>query len=443
MTGSFSPEDISTKRRRIAELASKNPEMVLTTLAHHIDQEWLRAAFEATSKRGASGIDGQTAEAYAGDLDANLASLLNRAKTGSYHAPPVRRAYIPKGNGQEKRPIGIPTFEDKVLQRAVVMVLEPVYEQDFLECSYGYRPGRSAHQALEALREQLMAVGGGWVIEVDIRKFFDTLDHRHLQEIVRHRVRDGVLVRLIGKWLNAGVLEERKLSYPEAGTPQGGVISPLLANIYLHEVLDIWFERQVKPRMTGRTGLVRYADDFVMVFEHERDARRVFEVLPKRFAAYGLTLHPEKTKLLYFGSPGRPGGRDREPDAFDFLAFRHYWAKSRKGWWVVKRKTAATRFTRSLKRIAAWCRAHRHDPLVCQQRALSLKLKGHYQYFGITGNWAALGRFHHEVTRAWKKWLGRRSQQGMSWKRFTFLLTLFPLPPPVAVHSIYRRGAKP
>ena len=254
-------------------------------------------------------MDGQTAADYAANLEGNLRSLLDRAKSGRYQAPPVRRVHIPKGTGPETRPIGIPTFEDKVLQRAVVMVLEAVYEQDFLDCSYGFRPGRSAHQALDALWHRLMEMRGGWVLEIDIRKFFDTLDHRHLHAILRRRVRDGVLLRLIGKWLNAGVLEDGSVTHPEAGSPQGGVISPVLANIYLHEVLDKWFEQTVKPRLKGRAFLIRYADDAVLVFEREGDARRVLDVLPKRFGKYGLTLHPEKTRLVPFrataGSPDR------------------------------------------------------------------------------------------------------------------------------------------
>jgi len=255
-------EDISTRQRKIAELARQAPELRFTTLGHHLDLDWLREAYRRTRKDGAVGVDGQTAEEYAEHLEENLQDLLNRAKSGRYRAPAVRRVHIPKGEGKT-RPIGIPGFEDKVLQRAVVMLLEPIYEQDFLDCSYGFRPRRSAHQALQAHRDQLMAMGGGWVLEIDVQGFFDTLDKGQLQEFVRHRVRDGVVLRLIGKWLKAGVLEDGAVTYPEAGTPQGGVISPLLANVYLHEVLDAWFERDVKPRLKGRAFLVRFADDSV------------------------------------------------------------------------------------------------------------------------------------------------------------------------------------
>ena len=303
MPGNSSPTSVSTKQQRIAELARQMPENAMTSLSCHMDLEWMIEAYRRTRKDGAVGVDGQTAADYEANLEVNLQALLDRAKSGDhYKAPPVRRVHIPKGDGST-RPLGIPTFEDKVLQRAVVMVLEPLYEQDFLACSYGFRPGRSAHQALAEIQSRLTTMGGGWVLDVDIRKFFDSLDHAHLREILAKRMRDGVIKRLVGKWLNAGVMEAGVLSHPVAGTPQGGVISPLLANIYLHEVLDVWFERVVKPRLKGTAFLVRYADDFVIGFAHEEDARRVLDVLPKRFGKYGLALHPDKTRLLNFRSP--------------------------------------------------------------------------------------------------------------------------------------------
>ena len=254
--------DVSTKQLRIATLAEQSPQMAFTSLAYLIDIEWLTEAYRRTRKGGAVGVDGVTAEEYEQDLEGNLQSLLDRAKSGTYRAPPVRRVYIPKGTSKtETRPIGIPTLEDKVLQRAVVMLLEPIYEQDFQDCSFGFRPRRSAHMALNSFRSQLMDSKGGWVLEVDIRKFFDHLDHNHLRTFLQLRVRDGVLLRLIDKWLQAGVKEDGSVSYPDAGSPQGGVISPLLSNIFLHYVLDLWFEQQVKPRMRHRTYLTRYADD--------------------------------------------------------------------------------------------------------------------------------------------------------------------------------------
>lgn len=432
---------VSTKIERIAMLAKQMPGKELTTLAHHIDIEWLREAHGRVRKDGALGVDGQTAEEYASNLEANLQSLLDRAKSGDhYRAPPVRRVHIPKGDGVKTRPIGIPTFEDKVLQKAVAMVLEAVYEQDFLPSSYGFRPGRSAHDALDAVW-QTTAMCGGWVLEADIEKFFDSVDHAKLREVLSQRVRDGVLIRLIGKWLNAGVMEEGVVRHPESGTPQGGVISPLLANIYLHEVLDVWWERDVKPRLRGLATLVRYADDFVMVFETEEDARRVAEVLPKRFEKYGLRLHPEKTRLVRFEKPSDHGPPESGGGAtsFDLLGFTHFWAKSRKGNWVVKKKTAKDRFSRTLKRFSEWCRANCHRPINEQHAALARKLRGHDAYFGVTGNSRALGALRQWVRRIWHHWLGRRSSKsGWTWVRMNTLLTRLPLPPPRVVHSIYR-----
>jgi RNA-directed DNA polymerase len=428
-------DNISTRLQRIAELAKSAPTMAIRTLAHHIDVEFLRVAYQETRKDGAAGVDDQTAAAYAANLESNLESLLDRFKSGTYFAPPVRRVEIPKSDGG-KRPLGIPTFEDKVLQRAVTKVLSAVYEQDFLDCSYGFRPGRSAHQALQALWNATMKMGGGWVIDLDIRRFFDSVDHGHLKAILDQRVLDGVLRRTIHKWLNAGVLHDGMLRYPDAGTPQGGVISPLLANVYLHEVLDVWFEREVKPRLRGSATLIRYADDAVMVFAEEHDAQRVMDVLPKRFEKYGLTLHPEKTKLIDFRRPDDGDG----PDSFDVLGFTHFWGNSRKGNWVVQRKTAKSRFVAGLRRIAEWCKKARHLAVSEQYKTLSAKLRGHYNYFGITGNSRAMGSFLLEVKRTWRKWLDRRSNRArMDWHRFKLLLVRYQLPLPRVVHTIYRR----
>jgi RNA-directed DNA polymerase len=436
MQGTPLSGNISTKVERIAALGKEIRGEGLRTLAHHIDLEWMYEAYRRTRKDGAAGVDGQTAKEYAVGLGERLQSLLERAKGGDhYRAPPVRRVHIPKGDGRSTRPIGIPTLEDKILQRAVAMVLEPIYEQEFLDCSYGFRPGRSAHDALLALWKQLMNMGGGWVLEVDIKSFFDTVDHGKLREILHQRVRDGVLLRLIGKWLNAGVMEEGQVQYPEAGTPQGGVISPLLANIYLHEVLDVWFEREVKPRLRGRAFMVRYADDATLAFEREEDARRVMSVLKQRFEKYALTLHPEKTRLVEFRRPkGPPGGGTSGGGTFDMLGFTHFWGTSQKGKWVVRRKTARSRLARALKRIAAWSRANRHKPIEEQHARLSKALKGHDAYYGITGNFDALQKLRRGVARIWWKWLRRRSRQARS-LRMSDLLTQWPLPRARIVHS--------
>ena len=430
MTGAQEPDGMSTKVQRIAELARAHPARAFVSLAHVMDRAWLYEAYRRTRKDGAVGIDGQTAAMYEADLDANLKDLLERLKSGRYRAPAVRRVQIPKADGR-KRPIGIPTLEDKVAQRAVVMVLEALYEQDFLDCSYGFRSGRSPHQALDALRNHLKAMGGGWVVEIDIRSFFDELDKGALRGMLDERVRDGVIRKLIDKWLTAGVVENGQVVRPEKGTPQGGVISPLLANIYLHVVLDRWFGQEVKPRLQGRGELIRFADDAVMVFANERDARRVMDVLPKRMVRFGLRLHPEKTKLLSFRP--RPPQADGEKGvrSFDFLGFTHYWARNRRGFWVVKQKTASGRLQRSLDAIKAYCRTCRHRPVWEQHRVLSLILRGRYGYFGRAGNHAALARFHAHTRLIWVKWLGRRSQRArMSWAKAGAILSRFPLPRP-------------
>jgi len=435
---------VSTRQQRIAMLAKQSPRMAFTALNHYLDLDWLREAFRRTRKDGAVGVDGQTWAEYAENLEENLQSLLDRAKSGTYRAPPVRRVHIPKGTGNETRPIGIPTLEDKLLQRAVVMVLEAIYEQDFHDGSYGFRPARSAHQALDSLWTQTMKTGGGWILEVDIRKFFDALDHGHLRTLLQRRVRDGVLLRLIGKWLNAGVMEDGCLSYPKSGSPQGGVVSPILANVFLHYVLDEWFAREVQPRLRGRAFLIRYADDFVIGFTREEDARRVMAVLPKRLGKYGLTVHPDKTKLVPFRRPphqSRPrGGPDGDrPGTFDLLGFTHYWSRSRKGNWVVKRKTMASRFTRAVRTIAHWCRNNRHRPIPDQHRTLSQKLRGHYAYYGITGNSIMLSRFRDEVRRVWRKWLVRRKRGNRPpWRWFAQLQKRYRLPYVVTVHSVCR-----
>lgn len=433
-------QNISTRLLQIAELARRAPQMAFTTLAHHMDIELMREAYRRTRKDGAMGVDGQTAADFALELDCNLLALLNKAKSGTYRAPPVRRVHIPKGDGDKTRPIGIPTFEDKVLQRAVTMILEAVYEQDFKDFSFGFRPGKSAHQALDALREGLMEFHGGYVIEVDIEKFFDTLDHAHLRAFLSHRVGDGVLMRLIGKWLNAGVLEAGNLAHPEAGTPQGGVISPLLANIYLHEVFDQWFHDVVRPRLRGQAVVVRYADDLALAFSDPQDAQRVMEALPKRFGRYGLRLHPEKTRMLPFQRPSLFSSKETAggPGTFDMLGFTHMWARTRKGGWAVKRRTAKGRFKRAVRKVWEWCRDNRHRPLEEQRAHLTQMLRGHWGYYGITGNSQALQRYREAAIMAWQRWLSRRSQRGyIAWEHMRRLMQRYPLPPVRTPHSSY------
>ena len=428
-------QPVSPDLQRIARMAKESPELRFRTLAHCITPDLLRLAASRTRKDAAPGIDEQHGGSYLANLDANVQDLWQRLRTGRYRAPPVRRVDIPKGDGK-MRPLGIPTFEDKVAQRAAVMVLEVIYEQDFLPCSFGFRPGRSAHDALHELREGLRQMDGAWVIDADIRDFFGSLDHGKLREILSQRVGDHSMMQLIGKWLNAGVMVEGRHERSETGTPQGGVISPLLANVYLHEVLDRWFERDVRPRLRGPGFLVRYADDFVMAFAEREDADRVLAVLDKRLGKYGLQLHPEKTRLLDFRRP-RGGAK---PSSFVFLGFTHYWSLSHNGYPIVKLKTATKRLSRALRSINEWCRRNRHVPVADQRTVLAAKLRGHCAYYGVTGNSLALVRFRFWLIRIWRKWLSRRSSAARKpWAWLHRLLETYPLPPARAIHSSLRR----
>jgi group II intron reverse transcriptase/maturase len=422
--------------------------MSFTNLAHHIDIAWLHEAYVKTRKDGAVGVDGQTADEYEVDLWGNLQRLLDRAKSGTYVAPPVRRAHIPKaGSPDESRPLGIPTYEDKILQRAVLMVLEPVYEADFLDASHGFRPGRGAHGALASLWKQAMKLGCCYIVDVDLRKFFDTIHHGHFRDLLKRRVRDGVIVRLVGKWLNAGVMEKGVHTIPETGAPQGGVLSPLISNVFLHYVLDQWFDQAVRPRLKGEAFLIRYADDFVIGVAREEDARRIMEVLPKRMSKYGLTVHPEKTRLIRFQPDAAPdsdsrGGDSSLRETFDFLGFSHYWGKSRAGEWVIKRKTARNRLKRAFQALAEWCRKNRHRPLPEQHQTLKQKLQGHYGYYGIIGNFPSLLEFREGIRKIWKYWLSRRRRGGpMTWPEFLRLERRYALPKARVVHSLLSRAA--
>jgi len=428
--------NVSTKQQRVAKLARENRTTGFTSLNHYIDYEWLHHAYKLTRKDGATGVDGVTAQEYEQHLETNLKDLLIRIKTGKYTAPAIRRVYIPKGNGGQ-RPLGIPTIEDKIVQRAVVMLLEPIYEQEFYECSFGFRKGRSAHDALRSLRNNIMDNGGRWVFEVDIQKYFDTISHKQLREFLAKRVTDGVIRKLIDKWLKAGILESGQLHHPNTGTPQGGVISPLLANIYLHYVLDEWFAKDAMPRMKGKCSVTRFADDFVMVFEHYTDCYRVQNVIHKRFERFNLTLHPDKTKRIDFRFAYRTENRSKgKAINFDFLGFTHYWGKSRNGKNVVLQKTEKSRLSRAIKEINVFCRDNRHKKVSDQVDRLNKKLVGHYAYFGITGNHKSLRSLHHQTCRLWHKWLSRRSRKSyIPWDKFNLILKRFPPAKPKIYHQ--------
>ena len=428
-------DNMYTKQQRIAKAAEKHAGESLVSVAHNIDAQWMYCAYEWTRRDGAAGIDGVTADEYEVGLEGKLEHLVELLKSGAYLAPPVKRVYIPKaGSGTEKRPIGIPTYEDKILQRAVVMVLEPILEKEFYDFSYGFRPGKSAHKALERIWKDSMSMNGGYIIDMDISKYFDTIDRKLLREMLSRRVNDGVITRIVGKWLNAGVMDAGKRIYPEKGTPQGGVISPLLSNLFLHEVLDGWFVKTVRPRMRGKASMVRYADDAVIICEVKEDAERIYKVLGARFEKYGLKIHPEKTRLLDFTKPRE--GQKKGNSSFTFLGFTHYWTKSRKGKWMVGRKTDGKRLSRAITAINAWCKANRHCPMREQWETLKAKMIGHYAYYGISLNIRSITEFYDRVRIVWRKWLNRRSWKGkQNWKSFLRYLDEWPLPKPRIMHS--------
>ena len=409
--------------------------MVFMTLVHLIDVDFLREAFHRTRKDAAPGIDGVTAGKYAENLDENLQDLHERLRNRKYKALPVKRVWLNKDEGG-KRPIGITVLEDKIVQRAAAMLMGAVYEQDFYDFSHGFRERRSPHHALHELRERSMGMNIGWVVDLDVCGCFDNIEKGKLLEMIKQRVNDGGIIRLIGKWLNAGVMAGEILTISEKGTPQGAVISPILANIYLHHILDEWFEEVVKARMRGRAFLVRFADDAVLGFELESDARQVLDVLPKRFKRYGLTVHPQKTKLVRFIKPKR-GDTGKGNGTFDFLGFTHYWAQSRRGYWVIKRKTMWKRVRRTAKALWEWCRRNQHEPLEEQHKTLCQKLRGHYQYYGIRGNYRMLDKVLWYAEQAWRYWLNRRSRKkSMNYEEFDRLRQTYPLPRPRIIHTI-------
>jgi RNA-directed DNA polymerase len=437
MTDALTSLDMSTGLRKVAERAKREPAARFHSLAHLIDEELLARVYRGLRGEAAVGVDGITKERYGQDLQNHLRELHERLRTKRYRHQPIRRVHIPKEPGRT-RPIGISTIEDKVVQSAVREVLEVIYEQDFLDCSYGFRPGRSAHDAVRALTRAVDGGEANWILEIDIASFFDSVCRAQLMEMLQRRVADGSMLRLVGKCLHVGVLDGAEFTEPSVGTVQGSTLSPLLGNAHLHYVLDLWFAEEVKPRLRGKGMLVRYADDAVFGFERQDDAQRVLAVLGKRLERFGLTLNPQKTRLLDFRRPARPRARGKSPATFDFLGFCWYWRRTRKGYWSVTCKTRRARLARAIRAVYEWCRANRHQPVQQQHATLRRKVQGHMNYFGVNGNIASLKRFLMQVQRIWFKWLRRRSQRArLTWQRYRDLLRDLPLPTVRIVVSIW------
>ncbi len=422
---------------RVNEAARRGRQTQFTALLHHIDVEALRRSFHRQKKKASAGVDGITVKDYEVNLEENLKDLGDRMQSGRYRPQPVRRTYIPKADGGQ-RPLGVPTLEDKIVQGAVAELLSAIYEVDFLGFSYGFRPGRSPHQALDALETAIMSRYVNWVLDADIRKFFDSVNHEWLLRMVAHRIADPRVLRLILQWLRAGVLESGEWRESVEGTPQGSGISPLLANIFLHYILDLWVQQWRKFQARSRVIFVRYCDDFVIGFQYEEDARRLWADLSTRLSKFGLSLHEDKTRLLEFGKFAQ-GNRLRRgqgrPETFNFLGFTHYCGETRDGRFLVKRKTQRRRMIRKLKQLRVECRRRMHAPVKDQHKWLSSVLRGHYAYYGVPCNFRSIAGFLWEVGKIWFRALQRRSQKsGLNWDRFHDLLRRFPLPKPSITH---------
>jgi group II intron reverse transcriptase/maturase len=423
--------DWQTFLRAIAEKAHTNKQHRFGDLYRRLNRDVLRLSFFRLRKDAASGVDGVTFQEYERNLENNLADLAGRLKRKAYRARLVRRKYIPKGNGK-LRPLGIPVLEDKLLQMAVTQILLAIYEVDFLPCSYGYRPGVSAHDAIKALSNELQFGGYHFVVEADIKGFFDNIQWEWLERMLAQRIVDGAFLNLIRKWLRAGILEEDgKVIHPQTGTPQGGVVSPVLANIYLHYALDLWFERVVRPQQQGRCELIRYADDFVACFEYRHEAEAFEKGLKERLAKFGLEVAADKTKTLRFGRNGGPhNGR------FDFLGFEFYWEPDRQGQPRVKRRTATKKWRAGIQRMTAWVKTHRHQKLGRTLKTLKAKLQGTWNYYGLIGNYRRMQLFYNATCRTLHKWLNRRSQrQSVTWPAFNRMLAHFQVPRPRIVEK--------
>ncbi len=422
---------MTTGLERIADKARCEPKLPFTSLAHHITKERVWMNLSQIPAKSAPGVDGQTVTEAKESFEEWIAGMLQSVHRQGYRAPEIRRVYIPKPGKQEMRPLGVPTVADRALQRSTAQVLSAIYEQDFMSCSFGGRPGRGAHQALATLHEKIAGGKIEWVLEADLKNFFGSLSHEWMLRFVEHRVGDRRLISLIRRWLKAGVLEDGEVHPTEEGTPQGGSISVLLSNLYLHYVLDLWFERVVKPRLRGEACMVRYIDDFVLCFQYRADALRVQEALAKRLRRFSLTLESTKTKLVEFGryAQRHAGKRGRKrPETIYFLGFTLYCTRNQKGNFRIGMRTEKSRVRRALMRLQDQMRRMRHSPIPEQANHLNQMLRGHYAYYGIAGNFRAMQRVHRAVERYWRKMLSSRSWKGtVWWKQFQQIKTQFPL----------------
>jgi RNA-directed DNA polymerase len=429
-----------TKLALISERARKEPKLQLTSLAHLLNEGFLKECYYSLGRDRASGIDGVSWTEYGESLDGNLENLVARMKAKRYKPLPARRVYIPK-NEHEKRPLGLPALEDKVVQKGISRILEAIYEADFLDVSYGFRPGRNCHQALGAVDQTIFARPINHMIEADIKGFFDNVSHKWMMEFLGVRIKDPSFLQLIRRFLKAGYLEADKIVPTEQGTPQGGNLSPILSNIFLHYVLDLWFEKKVKPQVKGEAHLVRYADDYVCMVQYAGDAEYMARALRERFAKFGLELHPEKTRVISFGRYERRNAekQNRKANTFDFLGFTHYCGKNRKGNYKVGRKTSRQKFHARFKEMNNWLKKIRNYKKVKEWwPILQAKLRGHYQYYGVSGNMRSIRSFYTLTVRMTLKWLNRRSQRkSFSWVKFYKYLEHYPLPQPKIVHNLY------
>ena len=434
-------ESVETKLQRIAEKACKEPDCQFTSLFHLMDMELLRGCFEGLRKDAASGIDRVTKEEYGKELEANLIGLVERLHRMSYIPQPVRRVYIPKPGSTKQRPLGIPALEDKLVQAGLVRILGAIYEGDFIEDSYGFRPGRGCHDALRTLSMEVESGRIHYIVEADIKGFFDNVQHDWMMVFLEHRIADKRVLRYVKRFLKAGVLEEGILKETEEGTPQGGIISPMLANIYLHYALDVWFTRRFVKSCEGQARLIRYADDFVVCFQREWEAKRFRTELDERLGKFGLEVAPEKTKILEFGPLAelKAKARDDRPQTFDFLGLTHFCSRTRNGRrYRMKRKISRKKFKAKVLAFKEWLKTSRTLPTPDLMKTAASKLRGHIAYYGVTDNSDGIGRFSHEVMRLLFKWLNRRGKRGcMSWEKFRKLLERYPMPKPRIMVNLF------